>query len=239
MIPMRRWTPTSGTGLCGSSRRCAGHKVAGTADPTLLVIGSAEQYGAQEGPMPLREEADLRRAPSTPRRSARRRRSRSAAARADGVTVVATARSTTPGRGQGGELLPAPVARAAGSRGARRRPPGRSGTRRRCAISSHVEDVVSAYISLVERGRPGEAYNVCSGGRGSRWARRPPRSSPRGRGRRGGLRSCSPPHRRRSAGSSATTRSSAPTPDGPPPGRAPTHRRPPQCHAVTTSIASS
>ena len=27
----------------------------------------------------------------------------------------------------------------------------------------HVEDVVSAYISLVERGRPGEVYNVCSG----------------------------------------------------------------------------
>ena len=27
----------------------------------------------------------------------------------------------------------------------------------------HVEDVVSAYISLVERGRPGEVYNVSSG----------------------------------------------------------------------------
>jgi GDP-4-dehydro-6-deoxy-D-mannose reductase len=27
----------------------------------------------------------------------------------------------------------------------------------------HVSDVVSAYISLVEKGRPGEAYNVCSG----------------------------------------------------------------------------
>jgi GDP-4-dehydro-6-deoxy-D-mannose reductase len=27
----------------------------------------------------------------------------------------------------------------------------------------HVEDVVSAYISLVSRGQPGEVYNVCSG----------------------------------------------------------------------------
>jgi GDP-4-dehydro-6-deoxy-D-mannose reductase len=93
------------------------------------------------------------RAPSTPRRTAR----------SSGLKVVATRSFNHSGRGQSPEfLLPALVRRAVA---ARTRPdaPMPIGNVEPVRDFLHVEDVVAAYISLVERGRPGEVYNVCSG----------------------------------------------------------------------------
>lgn len=136
-------------------------KLAGTADPTLLVIGSAEQYGAQDGPTPLREETDQRPRTFYAATKCAQEAFALAAARADGIRVVATRSFNHSGRGQGPSfLLPALVRRA---REAGPGAPLAIGNASTVRDFLHVEDVVSAYISLVERGRPGEAYNVCSG----------------------------------------------------------------------------
>lgn len=139
------------------------HRNAGTLDARLLVIGSAEQYGRHAPTRPLTEHDDLQPRTFYAATKCAQEAFAVAAARADGVQVVATRSFNHSGRGQAPEfLLPSLVRRAIAAR-AHPDAPVPIGNVEPVRDFLHVEDVVSAYISLVERGRPGEVYNVCSG----------------------------------------------------------------------------
>ena len=129
----------------------------------LLVIGSAEQYGAQDpSAYPVPETTPLR--PLTPYAVAKATQELIAlqAYRATGLPVICTRSFNHSGVGHGDSYLLPTLVRRAGelpkSGGMLRIG---NGTVRRDYL--HVADVVSAYILLLERGQPGEVYNVCSG----------------------------------------------------------------------------
>jgi GDP-4-dehydro-6-deoxy-D-mannose reductase len=138
-------------------------KRAGELDPVVLVVGSAEQYGTGPTGEPRRETD-----PQTPVTVYAASKSAQEiialeASRGDAVRVVCTRSFNHSGRGQAEHfLLPALVRRARDIR---------SGAEKRLRIGNaetvrdflHVRDVVRAYLLLVERGVPGEVYNVCSG----------------------------------------------------------------------------
>jgi GDP-4-dehydro-6-deoxy-D-mannose reductase len=136
---------------------------AGTIDPIVLVVGSGEQYGRHaENAQPLREATA--RLPLNFYAATKVAQEEVALAthRAEGIKVIATRSFNHSGRGQAPSfLLPALVARAVAAR--------ENGTDVTIGNTEvirdflHVEDVVTAYISLVARGVPGEVYNVCSG----------------------------------------------------------------------------
>jgi GDP-4-dehydro-6-deoxy-D-mannose reductase len=140
------------------------HRAAGTLDPSLLVIGSGEQYGRHDADaMPLAETADLRPRTFYAATKCAQEHFALAAARSDGSRVVATRSFNHSGRGQAPEfLLPSLTARVRALREQRGRAleVGNTDTVRDFL---HVEDVVAAYIALMERGRAGEVYNVSSG----------------------------------------------------------------------------
>lgn len=126
----------------------------------VLIVGSAEQYGAHDGPIP--ETAPLR--PRSPYGASKAAQEVIALQvfRASGVPVICTRSFNHSGLGHADEyLLPALVRRA-------RALPASGGT---LVIGNgtplrdylHVKDVVSAYILLLEAGAPGEVYNVSSG----------------------------------------------------------------------------
>ena len=135
----------------------------GPCDPMVLVVGSAEQYGRHEPEaMPLDEDALQR--PLTLYAASKTAQEVAAlqAHRSDGVRVVCTRSFNHSGPGQPTQfLLPALVHRALAL-------PPSGGT---LAIGNgetvrdflHVADVVDAYLSLMELGVAGEAYNVASG----------------------------------------------------------------------------
>lgn len=142
-------------------------KRGGDIDPVVLVIGSAEQYGIGEVGR-LRVETDPQQ-PVTVYAASKAAQEIIAleAARSDGVRVIATRSFNHSGVGQAEHfLLPALVRRAraicAGAESGLRI--GNADTVRDFL---HVRDVVRAYLLLVDRGVPGEVYNVCSG-RGQR-----------------------------------------------------------------------
>jgi GDP-4-dehydro-6-deoxy-D-mannose reductase len=139
------------------------HRAAGTGDPRVLVVGSAEQYGRHElNEMPLHEGAEQR--PLTLYAASKVAQEVAAlqAFRSDGVQVVCTRSFNHSGPGHGSRfLLPALVARAAAL-------PAEHGVLRigngdTVRDFLHVTDVVDAYLALVRTGATGEAYNVCSG----------------------------------------------------------------------------
>jgi GDP-4-dehydro-6-deoxy-D-mannose reductase len=136
---------------------------AGILDPTVVVVGSAMQYGTHDSSeMPLTEDAAQR--PATVYAASKAAQEIIALRdyHATGMRVICTRSFNHSGVGHAAEyLLPSLIGRvramAAGSPGA-------------LTIGNdvvrdylHVSDVVSAYLGLVERGRAGEAYNVCSG----------------------------------------------------------------------------
>lgn len=135
----------------------------GAADPVVLVVGSAEQYGRHAlSEMPLPEDAEQR--PLTLYAASKVAQEVAAlqAFRSEGVRVICTRSFNHSGVGHDARfLLPSLVARALAL-------VGREGT---LAIGNgdtvrdflHVRDVVDAYLALLERGAAGEAYNVCSG----------------------------------------------------------------------------
>lgn len=137
---------------------------AGTIDPALLIVGSAEQYGRHEpAELPLREESPQR--PLTVYAASKAAQEVAAlqAARADGLRVVATRSFNHSGPGQPPHfLVPALVRRALAIRNGE---PGdfAMGNTEPVRDYLHVRDVVEAYILLAARGTAGEAYNVCSG----------------------------------------------------------------------------
>lgn len=136
---------------------------AGSADPMVLVVGSAEQYGRHEiNEMPLHEDAEQR--PLTLYAASKVAQEVAAlqAFRSEGVRVVCTRSFNHSGVGHDARfLLPSLVARALKlARGGGALDIGNGDTVRDFL---HVQDVVDAYLALLERGAVGEAYNVCSG----------------------------------------------------------------------------
>ena len=136
---------------------------AGACDPTILVVGSAEQYGRhQPSEMPLDERAPQ--LPLTPYAASKAAQEIAAlqAHRSDGVRVVCTRSFSHSGPGQPVQFLfPALVARALAL------PPSGGtlamGNGETVRDFLHVSDVVEAYLALLELGKAGEAYNVSSG----------------------------------------------------------------------------
>jgi GDP-4-dehydro-6-deoxy-D-mannose reductase len=138
-------------------------RLAGTADPAVLVVGSAEQYGRHElNEMPLHEDVEQR--PLTLYAASKVAQEVAAlqAFRSEGVRVICTRSFNHSGVGHDARfLLPSLVARALTL-------VADGGT---LAIGNgdtvrdflHVRDVVDAYLALLERGAAGEAYNVSSG----------------------------------------------------------------------------
>jgi GDP-4-dehydro-6-deoxy-D-mannose reductase len=130
----------------------------------VLVVGSAEQYGAvTPDEIPIAEDTPLR--PMTPYGESKVAAERLALEihRSSGLAVVCTRAFNHTGPGQSPTfLIPGLASRIAAAE--------------RDAIDeivlgngdpvrdfSDVRDVVRAYVLLAEHGAPGEAYNVCSG----------------------------------------------------------------------------
>lgn len=137
---------------------------AGTIDPVVLIVGSAEQYGRHAADaMPLRETCECR--PRTFYAATKMAQEAFAleAFRAGGVHVVCTRSFNHSGRGQSPHfLLPALVRRAVAAKaaGEARIAIGNADTTRDFL---HVEDVARAYRLLAESAHDGDVYNVCSG----------------------------------------------------------------------------
>jgi GDP-4-dehydro-6-deoxy-D-mannose reductase len=139
------------------------HRRAGGSDPLVIVVGSAVQYGAHDdADMPLDEGADLR--PATVYAASKTAQEIAALQtfRHDGVRVLCVRAFNHSGFGQPGHfLLPSLAERVRRIR---------AGGERSLRVGNdvirdylHVDDVVSAYLSLAGRGRAGEVYNVASG----------------------------------------------------------------------------
>ncbi len=142
----------------------ARRRAAGTLDPRVLVVGSAQQYGRHDAAdLPLVETAEQR--PLTVYAASKAAQEVAAlqAFRADGVQLVATRSFNHSGVGHDDHfLLPALVRRVlAIRRGARDTIHIGNGDTIRDYL--HVADVVDAYLALLDRGVAGEVYNVCSG----------------------------------------------------------------------------
>ena len=139
------------------------HRLAGTGDPVVLIVGSAEQYGRHEmNEMPLHEDVEQRPLTLYAASKAAQEVAALQAFRSDGVRVVCTRSFNHSGVGHDARfLLPSLVERAL-------RLADEGGT---LAIGNgdtvrdflHVRDVVSAYLALLEHGAAGDAYNVSSG----------------------------------------------------------------------------
>jgi GDP-4-dehydro-6-deoxy-D-mannose reductase len=130
----------------------------------VLVVGSADEYGAvRPEDLPLTEEAPLR--PLTPYGASK------VAAEylglqaflGDGLGVIRVRAFNHTGRAQSDRFMIPGLARriAAAERDGRKEIP--VGSLEPVRDFTDVADVVVAYRLLIERGEPGEVYNVCSG----------------------------------------------------------------------------
>jgi GDP-4-dehydro-6-deoxy-D-mannose reductase len=130
----------------------------------VLLIGSGEEYGRLDQRKPAAETNPL--APLSPYAASKAQAEllgRQAAV-SEGLAVMLLRAFNHLGRGQSHEFVMPSFARqlVAISRGAR--PPiVEVGDLTPVRDFSHVEDVVDAYLLLLERGVSGEVYNVCSG----------------------------------------------------------------------------
>ncbi len=136
-----------------------------TLRPAVLVVGSAEEYGpVAETELPIRETAPLR--PTSPYAVSKVAQGALALlyGPAGGMRVVLTRtfHHTGPGRGEG--FAESSFARQIAEIEHGLRPPViEVGNLDAVRDFSDVRDVVRAYLLLVEKGEPGQAYNVCSG----------------------------------------------------------------------------
>jgi GDP-4-dehydro-6-deoxy-D-mannose reductase len=135
----------------------------GRGDPVVVVVGSSEQYGRHEREaMPLDEHAEQR--PLTLYASSKAAQEVAAlqAFRGEGLRVICTRSFNHSGAGQAQSfVLPSLVTRALAV--AKQGGPLTVGNGDTVRDFLHVDDVVNAYLSLADRGTPGEVYNVCSG----------------------------------------------------------------------------
>jgi GDP-4-dehydro-6-deoxy-D-mannose reductase len=130
----------------------------------VLVVGSADEYGAvRPEDLPLSEDAPLR--PLTPYGASKVAAEYLAlqAFLGDGLATIRVRAFNHTGRSQPDRFMIPGLARriAAAEREGRKEIP--VGSLEPVRDFTNVEDVVVAYRLLVERGEPGEVYNVCSG----------------------------------------------------------------------------
>jgi len=131
---------------------------------TLLLVGSADVYGSGSSGAPIREDAPFR--PTNPYGLSK------AAQDALGELYAATFRTRVvrtrtfshTGPGQRPQFALAAFAEQIARVDAGLQPPEiKVGNLEAVREYGDVRDVVAAYRGLVERGEPGEAYNVCTG----------------------------------------------------------------------------
>ncbi|HET9604426.1 MAG TPA: GDP-mannose 4,6-dehydratase [Gemmatimonadales bacterium] len=139
----------------------ASAREAGTADPLVLVISSAEVYGPGQG----RRVEDAPMLPVSPYAASKAGAELSAAevGRRTGLRIMVARPFQHTGPGQTDRYVVPVFARrlrAAKVGGLRQVPVGNLAPVRDI---SDVRDVVAAYAALLERGAPGEIYNVCRG----------------------------------------------------------------------------
>ena len=134
-------------------------------EPRVLVVGSAEEYGAVEPDAPpLTEDAPLR--PLSPYAVSKVAQGYLALqyALSRDLAVVRTRTFPHTGPGRGEAFAESSFARQiAEVEAGRRRPVLAVGNLDAVRDFTDVRDVVRAYWALLERGLPGEVYNVCSG----------------------------------------------------------------------------
>jgi GDP-4-dehydro-6-deoxy-D-mannose reductase len=139
-------------------------RASGVIDPTMIVVGSAEQYGRHELPaMPLTEDTACHPRNTYAATKAAQEIFALEAYRSSGLRVITTRSFNHSGPGQSPAfLLPVLVQRVMALRasGGDTLSVGNTDTVRDFL---HVRDVARAYLALVARGVPGEVYNVCSG----------------------------------------------------------------------------
>jgi GDP-4-dehydro-6-deoxy-D-mannose reductase len=153
---------TLATNILGAVAVLEAARLAGTA-PRVLLVGSAYQYGRFEGSGAIDESAPLR--PVSPyglSKVAQERLGRDYAG--EGLPVILVRAFNHAGPGQEPSFVISDWARRIAEMELGRRPPvlevGNLDVER---DFTDVRDVARAYRLLGERGRPGEAYNVCSG----------------------------------------------------------------------------
>jgi GDP-4-dehydro-6-deoxy-D-mannose reductase len=136
---------------------------AGVIDPVVLIVGSGAQYGRHaESAMPLAESAAQMPLSIYAASKAAQEVAALQMHRESGVKVICARSFNHSGAGQTADyVIPSLVARALRIR---------SGADRTLRLGNdvvrdylHVDEVVQAYLRLLETGTPGEAYNVASG----------------------------------------------------------------------------
>jgi GDP-4-dehydro-6-deoxy-D-mannose reductase len=130
----------------------------------VLVVGSAEEYGAaRDADMPLTEEAPLR--PVTPYGAAKVAADYLAlqAFLGSGLGAIRARPFNHTGPRQSDRFLIPALARRVADAERRGASEVRVGSLEPVRDITDVRDVVRAYRLLVERGMPGEVYNICSG----------------------------------------------------------------------------
>jgi GDP-4-dehydro-6-deoxy-D-mannose reductase len=129
----------------------------------VLFVGSSEAYGPPQS-LPVTESHPLN--PSNPYAISKAAADLYCefAQRATGLDIIRARPFNHSGAGQSDAFVLSSFARQIAEIEAGRRPPTLSvGDLNVARDFSHVADVVRAYQLLLEHGRPGEAYNVCSG----------------------------------------------------------------------------
>ncbi|HXY32139.1 MAG TPA: GDP-mannose 4,6-dehydratase [Gemmatimonadaceae bacterium] len=137
---------------------------AGTLDPRVLVVGSGEQYGRHDAKeQPLREGAEQNPASVYGASKALQEELALKEQKATGLRVIAVRPFNHSGAWQSDRfLIPALVHRALSLKGT---PDAEMAVGNMSAVRDflHVTDVCRAYLAVLDRGVPGEVYNVASG----------------------------------------------------------------------------
>jgi GDP-4-dehydro-6-deoxy-D-mannose reductase len=133
--------------------------------PTVLLVGSAQQYGeVPAAEQPIREDRTLE--PLTPYAVSKTTQELlgQRSFRSDELPVLCTRSFNHTGPGQSDAYVCSSLARQVVEveRGIRE-PVIRVGNLEARRDFTDVRDVAAAYATIVERGRPGRVYNVCSG----------------------------------------------------------------------------
>lgn len=131
---------------------------------TLVLVGSADAYGSGAAGSRIREDAPLR--PKNPYALSKAAQDALGElyAASYGLRVVRTRTFSHTGPGQRPQFALAAFAEQIARVDAGLQPPEiRVGNLDAVREYGDVRDVVAAYRALIERGEPGEAYNVCTG----------------------------------------------------------------------------
>lgn len=136
----------------------------GAPEATILSVGSADAYGSGTTGARIREDAPLR--PRNPYGLSKAAQDALGALYSEtyGLRVIRTRTFSHTGPGQRPQFALAAFAEQIARVDAGiQLPEIKVGTLEAVREYGHVRDVVAAYRALVERGEPGEAYNVCTG----------------------------------------------------------------------------